>query len=66
MVRGRGIDNVEENGEDISYAYRNEILAMCLYNLVEYTKKNKNFSLLDNVMLFNIVKNKIAIMKDVE
>lgn len=54
------IKNVEENGEDISYAYRNEILAMCLYNLVEYTKKNKNFSLLDNVMLFNIVKNTIC------
>lgn len=46
--------------KDIGYAYRNEIFAMALNNLVEYTYENEDFSLEDNIMIFNVIKNQVA------
>lgn len=45
---------------DIGFGYRNEIFAMSLYNLAEYTNSHNDFELEDNLMIFNIIKSNIA------
>lgn len=49
-----------EYQEDIGYAYRTQIFAMSLARLSEYTVNNEDFTLIDNLLMFNIIKNKIA------
>ena len=48
------------NQEDIGYAYRTQIFAMSLARLSEYTVNNDDFTLIDNLLMFNIIKNKIV------
>lgn len=52
--------NLEDLKKDIGYGFRNEIFAMALNNLVEYTYENKDFTFEDNIIIFNVLKNAIA------
>lgn len=51
---------VKELKDDIGYGYKIEILKKCLKDAVIYTINNPDFVLEDNLLIFNIIKNKIV------
>ncbi|MBE6149276.1 MAG: hypothetical protein E7170_00960 [Firmicutes bacterium] len=57
----RQIQNLQldELKEDVGYGYKIEIFKKCLKDAVIYTMSNPDFELEDNLLIFNIIKNKI-------
>lgn len=45
---------------ELGYDYKTEIFRICLNNLINYTKTHEDFQFIDNLLMFNIIKNKIV------
>ena len=51
---------LKELKKDIGYGYKTEIFKKCLKDAVKYTINNPDFELEDNLLVLNIIKNKIV------
>lgn len=45
---------------DLGYGYKSEIFKLTLDRLIEYTSLHQNFTLEDNLAIFNVIKNKVV------
>ena len=55
------IDNISTNSieEYIGYDYKAELFGMIINNMISYTTQTKDFTLQDNLIIYNIIKNLI-------